>query len=46
MTAYINNKKERIGRNPADGNALILEARRVVCFRCSSLLREKINGNE
>jgi integration host factor subunit alpha len=41
---YLNNKKERIGRNPATGNNLILGARRVVCFRCSSLLREKING--
>jgi integration host factor subunit alpha len=43
---YLNNKKERIGRNPATGNDLTLEARRVVCFRCSSTLREKINGNE
>jgi integration host factor subunit alpha len=36
-------KKQRRGRNPATGDDMILEGRRVVTFRCSHLLREKIN---
>jgi len=37
-------KRERRGRNPATGNELILEARRVVNFKCSPVLKEKLNG--
>ena len=37
-------KKERRGRNPATGEDAILPARRVVTFKCSSKLREKVNG--
>ena len=40
----VKEKNERRGRNPATGNDLTLGARRVVTFRCSSVLREKING--
>jgi len=40
----VNDKRERRGRNPARGNELILEARRVVTFKCSSVLKEKLNG--
>ena len=36
-------KKERRGRNPATGEGMILEARRVVTFHCSGNLRKKIN---
>ena len=36
-------KRERRGRNPATGEDMMLEARRVVTFRCSRQLREKIN---
>ena len=36
-------KKQRRGRNPATGDDMILDGRRVVTFRCSHLLREKIN---
>ena len=36
--------KERRGRNPQTGNDLMLGARRVVIFRCSSVLRDKLNG--
>ncbi len=39
----VNNKKERKGRNPATGNDLTLPARRVVTFKCSQGLRDKIN---
>ena len=40
----VKEKKERRGRNPATGDGMILEPRRVVTFRCSGKLREKING--
>ena len=40
----VKEKKERNGRNPATGNSLILDARRLVTFKCSGKLREKING--
>jgi integration host factor subunit alpha len=41
---YINKKKERMGRNPATGEAMMLTPRKVVTFRCSRQLRDKING--
>ena len=40
----VKTKKERRGRNPATGDDMILSQRQVVTFRCSHLLREKING--
>lgn len=40
----IKDKKARRGRNPATGSDMMLEQRRVVVFRCSKLLRDKING--
>ena len=36
-------KNKRRGRNPATGNDLFLDARRIVTFKCSNKLREKIN---
>jgi integration host factor subunit alpha len=39
----INEKKARRGRNPATGDDLMLSPRRVVTFKCSGKLREKIN---
>ena len=41
----VKQKKERRGRNPATGADMILTRRRVVTFRCSHLLREKINSH-
>lgn len=41
----VRDKKERRGRNPAKGGAMMLPPRRVVTFKCSGSLREKINGN-
>jgi hypothetical protein len=35
-----------MGRNPATGDGLVLDARRVVAFKCSKTLRQSINGNE
>ena len=40
----VNEKRERKGRNPATGEAMMMEARKVVTFRCSGQLRDKING--
>ncbi len=36
-------KKQRRGRNPATGDDLLLGERKVVTFKCSHLLRDKIN---
>ena len=40
----VKEKGERRGRNPSTGEDMILEQRRVVTFRWSGKLREKING--
>ena len=40
----VKEKKERKGRNPATGNDMMLEPRKVVTFRCSGKLRIRING--
>jgi integration host factor subunit alpha len=40
----IKEKKERKGRNPATGQDMILKSRRVVTFKCSGRLRDRING--
>ena len=40
----VKDKNQRKGRNPATGSDLILDARRVVTFKCSGLLRERLNG--
>ena len=40
----VKDKNERRGRNPATGDDMLLDRRRVVTFRCSHLLRDKINN--
>ena len=40
----VKDKKERRGRNPATGQDMTLSKRKVITFRCSHLLREKVNG--
>ena len=42
----VKDKKQRRGRNPATGNDMILRPRKVVTFRCSGKLREKINNQQ
>ena len=39
----VKEKRERRGRNPAIGNDLFLDARRVVTFNCSGVLNERLN---
>jgi integration host factor subunit alpha len=38
----VHKKRERRGRNPATGEDMMLDARRVVTFKCSGQLRDKI----
>ena len=40
----VKEKGERRGRNPATGGDLILRPRRVVTFKVSGKLKEKVNG--
>jgi len=40
----VKEKRERKGRNPATDEDMILPARRVVTFRCSGRLRDRLNG--
>jgi integration host factor subunit alpha len=40
----VKEKRDRRGRNPQTGEDLMVEARRVVSFKCSGVLREKINS--
>ncbi len=39
----VKEKRERKGRNPATGEDLMLAPRKVVTFKCSGKLRDKIN---
>ena len=39
----VKQKKERRGRNPATGKDMMLEPRKVITFRCSPVLRKKVN---
>jgi integration host factor subunit alpha len=40
----VRDKQERKGRNPATGEDLMLKPRRVVTFKWSGTLRDKVNG--
>jgi integration host factor subunit alpha len=40
----VKNKRERKGRNPQTGDDMTLKPRRVVTFRSSGVLRDKVNG--
>ncbi|NVM20291.1 MAG: integration host factor subunit alpha [Desulfobacterales bacterium] len=39
----VNEKKERRGRNPQTKEDMMLRPRRVVTFKCSGVLRDRIN---
>jgi len=41
----VRDKKTRRGRNPQTGDDLMLEARRVVTFKPSGILRDRVNGS-
>ena len=40
----VNDKRERRGRNPATGEELMLDPRKVITFKCSGKLRKRVNG--
>ena len=40
----VKKKSPRRGRNPATGEDLTLDARRIVMFKSSTILRDKLNG--
>ena len=40
----VKEKRKRKGRNPATGEEMMLGKRRIVTFKCSGKLREKINA--
>ena len=40
----VRQKATRRGRNPATGEDLALAPRRVITFKCSPVLRERMNG--
>ena len=40
----VKDKRRRKGRNPATGEDLYLDARRVVTFQCSGVLKDKLNS--
>lgn len=42
----VKQKAERKGRNPATGEYTMLPARRVVTFKCSGKLRERVNNDK
>jgi len=42
----VKTKNARRGRNPQTEEALTLRTRRVVIFKCSGVLKEKINGGK
>ncbi len=42
----VKEKKERKGRNPATGDDMMLEPRKVVTFTCSGKLRDRVNGQQ
>jgi integration host factor subunit alpha len=42
----VKKKRERRGRNPATGENMMLAARRVVTFKCSGQLKDKINKSQ
>lgn len=41
---HVKRKKARRGRNPHNGETLILPPRKVVTFKSSGVLRDRVNG--
>ncbi len=42
----VRHKKARMGRNPKTGQEVPIEPRRVLVFRASHILKDKINGKK
>ncbi len=39
----VKEKRPRKGRNPATGKSIMLDGRRVVSFKCSGVLKDRLN---
>ena len=39
----VKQKRERVGRNPKTGEAIPITARKVICFKPSQILRDRVN---
>jgi integration host factor subunit alpha len=42
----VKEKRERKGRNPQNGQPMMIAPRKVLTFKCSGKLRERINGKK
>ena len=42
----VKEKDQRKGRNPATGESMVLDARRVITFKGSNTLRDNVNGSK
>lgn len=42
----VKQKKDRNGRNPQTGETITIEARRILTFKPSIILRDRINGSD
>ncbi len=42
----VKSKSARRGRNPATGEDLMLGSKRIITFKCSPVLRDKVNGED
>ena len=40
----VREKSERKGRNPATGDSMILKQRKVICFKQSGVLKDRMNN--
>jgi integration host factor subunit alpha len=40
----VKKKRTRTGRNPQTGKSMMIDARKVVTFKCSSMVRKDLNG--
>lgn len=45
-TFEVKQKKDRVGRNPNTGEPITINARRVLTFKPSILLRQQLNGRK
>lgn len=40
----VRDKRKRRGRNPSTGEDLMLDQRRIITFKCSPMLKRRLNG--
>ena len=43
---FVREKKSRLGRDPQTGDVIILPRRKVVMFKCSKILRARMNNQK